>query len=188
VTRLELTTHTGTHLDVERHLSASGTTVDRLPLDLLLGRALVADLTGVREIDVRHLQRLPLRRYERVLLKTDNSRLWEQPGFSSDFAHLTTDGAAYLLECGVRLVGLDYLSVERRDGDGSVHRLLLAGKAVILEGLNLQGVEAGEYELLCLPLKVRDGDGAPARAILRRPREGEPRRTLDTHTSRWPLA
>ena len=188
VTRLILTTHSGTHLDAGRHFDDAGRTVDQLPLSLLLGKALVAELPGVREIDRAHLHRLPLRGHERVLFKTDNSALWGEAGFVAAYAHLTIAGARYLLDVGVRLVGIDYLSVEQAEGDGSVHRLLLGGGAVILEGLNLAGVPPGEYELLCLPLRVRDGDGAPARAVLRRREEPPPGEGFDPHSSRWPLS
>ncbi|HEY5974825.1 MAG TPA: cyclase family protein [Geobacteraceae bacterium] len=188
VTRLVMTTHTGTHLDAGRHLAADGETVDRIALSLLMGRAVVVELPGIREISAYQLHRLPLKGYKRVLLKTDNSKLWSRPGFVPDYAHLTADGAEYLLAAGVRLVGIDYLSVERWEGDGALHRQLLGGGAVILEGLDLSAVTPGEYELICLPLKVRDGDGAPARAVLRGAAGGEAGRTVDPHSSRWPLA
>ncbi len=188
VTRLTLTTHSGTHLDAGRHFDDNGLTVDLLPLTLLIGKALVVELAGVNEIGPVNLQRLPLRGHERVLFKTDNSALWEQAGFVPDYGHLTVDAARYLLDMGVRLVGIDYLSVESIDGDGAVHRLLLGEGAVILEGLNLAGVAPGEYELICLPLKVRDGDGAPVRAVLRTREEPLPREDFDPHSSRWPLS
>jgi arylformamidase len=110
---------------------------------------------------------LPLEGEERLLLKTDNARLWDQPGFSGDFAHITTGGARYLVEKGIKLIGIDYLSIERFHGNGEVHRFLLDNGVVILEGLNLAGIAAGNYELICLPLKIRGDDGAPVRAVLR---------------------
>ncbi|GFE56489.1 cyclase family protein [Geobacter sp. AOG1] len=187
VSRLTLTTHSGTHLDVMRHYSEHGMAVDHVPLTLLVGKALVIELAGVREIGRRELARFPVKGEERILLKTDNSLLWEHPGFHEEYAHLTEEGARYLLDAGVRLVGIDYLSIERFDGNGEVHRLLLGNGAVVLEGLNLDGVTAGHYELICLPLKVKDGDGAPVRAILRSHEAVSPS-TLEPHTSRWPLS
>ena len=187
VSRLAISTHCGTHLDVMRHYSDHGMAVDHVPLTLLVGKALVIELSGVREIGRRDLARFPVKGEERILLKTDNSLLWDRPGFHEEYAHLTEEGARYLLDEGVRLVGIDYLSIERFDGDGEVHRQLLGNGVVVLEGLNLDGVAAGHYELICLPLKIRDGDGAPVRAILRS-HEGITPPSFDPHTSRWPLS
>ena len=187
VAQLSLSTHAGTHIDAPRHFVDNGPAVDEVPLALLIGEALVADLRGVRKIGPEELAPLALDSVERLLLKTDNSSLWERGGFCEDYAALTGEGAAYLLGRGVRLVGIDYLSVEAFGGDGNVHRCLLEGGVFILEGLDLSGVAAGRYELICLPLKVREGDGAPARAILRRRGAGGAGE-FDPHTSRWPLS
>lgn len=168
VSRIAISTHTGTHLDPPRHFNDHGATIDSLPLSLFVGPALVAEITGILEIGREELVRLQLAGEERLLLKTDNSSLWDQPGFSGDFAHLTPDGARYLVEMGVKLIGIDYLSIERLNGEGEVHRILLENGAVILEGLNLAGIVAGSYELICLPLKIRGGDGGPVRAVLRK--------------------
>ena len=188
VTRLQLSTHSGTHIDAPRHFLENGTTVDHLPLTLLLGQAQVVDVGEARVLDRELLKRLPVRGHDRILFKSTNSHLWERTGFVAEFAALTADGAGYLLECGVRVVGIDYLSIEPADGDGTVHRLLLAAGTVILEGLNLAGVPAGEYELICLPMKVAGGDGAPVRAILRRDERAETPQGFDPHSSRWPLS
>lgn len=188
VSCISMSTHSGTHIDVSRHYDDHGLSVDHLPLTLLVGRALLVEVHGVREIGREQLKRLPLKGEERLLLKTDNSALWVRQGFWEDYAHLTEEGAAYLVEVGVKLVGIDYLSVERHDGNGDVHRLLLDNGAVILEGLNLDGVSPGNYELICLPLKIKDGDGAPVRAVLRS-REGTgTEKEFDAHTTKWPLA
>ncbi|HEY6007042.1 MAG TPA: cyclase family protein [Geobacteraceae bacterium] len=188
VARLSLSTHAGTHVDVPRHCDDRGLSVDRLPLDLLMGDALVADCRGVREIGRDILVALPLAGVERLLLRTDNSGLWDRPGFWEDYCAVSEEGARYLLEAGVRLVGIDYLSIEAFAGDGRVHRLLLSGGMTILEGVNLAAVPPGRYELICLPLKVADGDGAPARAILRRRRGEGGHQEFDPHTSKWPVA
>jgi arylformamidase len=183
-----MSSHCGSHIDVARHFDDHGVSVDHLPLALLMGTALVADLRGIVKIDAKVLSRLPLTGVERLLLRTDNSRLWEQEGFYESYAYLTKDGAECLLQTKVRLLGIDYLSIERFDGDGEVHRLLLGSGAVILEGLNLEGIEAGKYELICLPLKIEGGDGAPVRAILLDHRKSLPTGDFDSHTSKWPLA
>ena len=188
VSRISLATHSGTHIDVPRHYDDGGLTVDHLPLTLLVGNVLVVELHGVRQIGREELKRLPIKGEERLLLKTDNSSLWDQSGFHEEYAHLTEAGAAYLLEAGVRLVGIDYLSVERFDGGGEVHRLLLDNGTLILEGLNLDGVPTGHYELICLPLKIKDGDGAPVRAVLRSRASLTGGMEFDPHTSKWPLA
>jgi len=184
LTRLSFGSHAGTHIDAPSHLLAGGATVDAIPLSLLIGPCLVVDL---REhgavIDAPLLRRLPLKGEQRLLFHTGNSALWDRPGFVEEFAALTPDGAAYLVELGVQLVGIDYLSVERADTKGRTHRILLEAGIVILEGLNLAGIERGEYELICLPLKISGGDGAPCRAVLRG-RETPPRAA--EHHTRWP--
>jgi len=185
LTRLSFGSHAGTHIDAPSHLLADGATVDAIPLSLLIGPCLVVDLRGHgNAIDDGLLRRLPLGGQQRLLFHTDNSALWDRPGFTEEFAALTPEGAAYLVELGVQLVGIDYLSVEPFPGKGKVHRLLLEAGVVILEGLNLAGVERGEYELICLPLKVGSGDGAPCRAVLRG-RAEPPQRP--EHQTRWPL-
>jgi arylformamidase len=187
LSRLSISTHCGTHLDAPFHYCDDGLTVDAVPLTLLIGEALVAELPDVMAIGRQQLAGLPLRGVKRLLLKTGNSALLAK-GFSRDYAHLTEDGARYLLEREIGLVGIDGLSIERFDGDGSVHRLLLGSGLVILEGLQLAGVVPGHYELICLPLKIKGGDGAPVRAILRAKEHLATAAEFDPHTSRWPLS
>lgn len=186
LTRLSFGTHTGTHIDAPRHFIEKGTPVDQLSLEILMGRVLVEEISGVSEITREILARLPLRGHTRLIIKTDNSALWSREGFVERYAHLTEAGARYLVEQGLKLVGIDYLSIERFNGTGNVHRVLLENNVVVLEGLNLHGVPEGEYELICLPLKIKNGDGAPARALLR----GSASRAtdFDPHSTRWPLA
>ncbi len=184
VTRLSFGSHTGTHIDAPAHLLAGGTTVDEIPLSLLIGNCLVIDLTAHQgEIDAGLLRKLPLRGNSRLLFHTRNSALWDRPGFVEEFTVLTPEAARCLVELGVQLVGIDYLSVEGADTKGRTHRILLENGIVILEGLNLAGIERGEYELICLPLKISGGDGAPCRAVLRG-REVPPRPA--EHYTRWP--
>lgn len=184
VSRLSFGSHAGTHIDAPAHLLADGTTVDEIPLSLLIGPCLVVDLTAHDgEIDAGLLKKLPLKGEPRLLFHTRNSGLWERPGYVEEFTALTPAAATCLVELGVQLAGIDYLSVERSQTQGKVHRILLEAGVVILEGLNLTGVERGEYELLCLPLKISGGDGAPCRAVLRG-RQAPP--TGPGHHTRWP--
>jgi arylformamidase len=169
VSLLSMGSHTGTHVDAPAHFIDGGATVEALPLDTLIGPALVATVTSERLIGRRDLEPLPLDGHSRLLLKTGNSSLWAAGDFSRDFIALDLEGARYLSERGLRLIGIDYLSIEAFHSPGHpVHRHLLGAGVVILEGLDLSRVAPGVYELVCLPLPVRGIDGAPCRAVLRR--------------------
>lgn len=171
VTELRLGSHTGTHVDPPAHFLPGGATVDELALDVLVGEAVVADLTGeAGPIGPAHLERLDLPPgVARLLLKTDNSALWRRPdpSFPERYVALSEGGARWVVERGIRLVGIDFLSIEELEAPGHpTHVTLLTAGVVILEGLDLGGVAAGAYQLLCLPLRLEGGDGAPARAVL----------------------
>lgn len=170
VSRLEMGTHLLTHVDAPRHLIEHGLPVDRLPLDVLIGPALVVEPRPEKNlITATDLGQLGIRNTERLLIKTRNSELWAGGpyDFEHDFVALSKDAARWLLSRGIRLVGVDYLSVEPFDArELVVHRTLLEGGTIVLEGLDLSQVCEGRYQLICLPLKVRDGDGAPARVVL----------------------
>jgi arylformamidase len=162
VSRLQLGTHTGTHVDPPAHFLPGGVTVDELPLDVLVGPAVVADLTGVPSIDPGALEGLDLPAGTvRLLLKTVRGA-----AIAAADGALTADGARWLVDRGIRLVGADTLSVEPGTDAYPVHRVLLGAGVVIVEGLDLTSVAAGPYQLVCLPLRITGGDGAPARAIL----------------------
>jgi arylformamidase len=164
VSRLDLGVHTGTHVDAPVHFIEGAAGVDSLLLETLVGNAYVVDATEVEGVlDESSLRSLTLPDHaERLLFKTRNSRLWELDDFSHDFVHLSGSGAQYLIERGLRLVGLDYLSV----GDEEAHVALLGAGVIPVEGLDLRGAEPGEYRLACLPLRLVGADGAPARAVL----------------------
>lgn len=168
VSRLDCDVHIGTHVDAPLHFIEGGVSVDQLPLEVLCGPAAVADLTGADSITADDLAALSLpENTTRLLLKTPNSTLWQrQQSFDANYAALTADAARWIVERGIRLVGIDYLSVEGYYDGCEVHRILLEAEVVIIEGLNLIGVVAAHYELLCLPLKLVGAEGAPARAVL----------------------
>lgn len=169
VSRLVMGAHTGTHVDAPRHFFDGSAGVDELPLNLLLGRARVVEMPRRGGIAAADLEAAGLREDLRVLLKTTNSALWNSPVFHEDYTHLTESGARYLVDQGVKVVGVDYLSVEQFKKPGApAHRALLSAGVVIIEGLNLSDAEPGMYEMYCLPLRVVGGDGAPARVVLKR--------------------
>lgn len=165
---LRLGSHAGTHVDAPRHFLPDGVSVDRLDLDVLCGPAVVLHVPGTAPaVGPEHLAGLPPRT-ERLLLRTSNSGRWtERLEFFPDYVGLTLDGARALRARGVRLVGIDALSVESDPTDRfPVHRELLAAGVPIVEGLLLGPAPAGRYEMSCLPLRLQDGDGAPARVVL----------------------
>src|SRR5438132_4292849 len=167
VSRIQFGSHTGTHADSARHFFDDGQTVDQIPLDRLMGPArLVAFDDGVRAIGEAELRAANVDEQKRVLLRTRNSALLHQPQFAKDYTYLAPDGAKYLVSLGVELVGIDYLSVEQfHSGHHLAHRTLLEKNVVILEGLDLSEPPAGDYQLICLPLRLEGLDGAPARAV-----------------------
>jgi arylformamidase len=168
ITGMSLSAHTGTHVDAPCHFLQGGAGVDGLELKTLVGPARVVRLNDVKQIGPVEIARLPLEGVERLLIDTCGSTLTGDGEFDTSFISLTSEGAHALVGRGVRLVGIDSLSVDLFDAPGHpAHRALMAAGVVIIEGLNLSGVPVGDYELLCLPLKMVDSDGAPARVVLR---------------------
>ncbi len=169
VSQLSFGTHIGTHVDPPAHFVAGGATLDQLSLDVLIGPARVIDVGEAPFIDVAVLNRVNLDGVTRVLFKTLNSLLWNSTDeFYEDFVYLETDAAEMLVERGVKLVGIDYLSVEKFNfAEPTTHYALLRHNVIIIEGLDLNAVAPGDYELICLPIKLKDGDGGPARVVLR---------------------
>ena len=170
VSRMVIGTHTATHVDAPLHFFDGEPGIDQLPLDLLVGRVRVIDLPHRGGITEQHLAAAGLREDLRVLLRTPNSALWNaHDGFHTDYTYVAEDAAKFLVAQGVKLVGVDYLSVEQFKKPGApAHRALLGNGVIIIEGLNLSEAEAGHYEMYCLPLKLANGDGAPARVVLKR--------------------
>lgn len=171
VTALSLGAHTATHVDAPNHFIEGGRRVEDLDLGKLIGACRVIEIPReVTAVGVEHLTQA--QGAERVLFKTRNSDFWNEPGhaFRKDFTYISPAAAEALAEAGMKLVGIDYLSVEKFGSrDFATHVALLRREVVIVEGLDLRGVPAGDYELLCLPLKIKSetGDGAPARVVLR---------------------
>ncbi|MGH9330164.1 MAG: cyclase family protein [Vicinamibacterales bacterium] len=169
VSRLTLGTHTGTHIDAPRHMIDGAPTLDQLPLEALVGPARVVAVDTDRAIEARHVSGDTLQESTRILFKTRNSTFWGSPQFRTDFVFLTEEAARALVHAGVRLVGIDYLSIEEYKKPGApAHKALLSAGVVVVEGLDLTQAEAGPYDLICLPISVTGADGAPARVILRR--------------------
>ena len=167
VTRLSLGSHTGTHVDAPRHFIDEGETVDALPLESLCGPARVIRVDDDTSVKRRHLE--PHRGVERILFQTRNGALWNKRGFQNDFVYVEPEAADWLVAQRVRLVGIDYLSIEQfHSGNYHTHHALLGAGIVIVEGLDLRNIEPGDYNLWCLPLKVVGADGAPCRAVLSR--------------------
>lgn len=170
VSFLNFGAHTGTHVDAPAHFIEGAAKIDSLPLDVLIGRARVIRVPDDRtEIDSEFLSTCDLDQVERVIFRTRNSGLWHE-GFRKDFTHLLPEAAEMLVSRGVKLAGTDYLSIEKfHSGHHRTHLALLSNGVVIVEGLSLSEVEPGDYELICLPLRIAEGagDGAPARVVLR---------------------
>jgi arylformamidase len=168
LSRMELGTHTGTHVDAPLHFIDGAAGADRLPLDALVGPAVVVDARGASgDIDAAALAALEVPATERLLLRTRNGDLWERDGFTSDYVGVAEDAAHELVAMGVRLVGIDYLSIAPSGDPAPTHRVLLEAGVVVVEGLDLRSAPAGRYDLICLPLRLEGADGAPARALLR---------------------
>jgi arylformamidase len=171
VSRISMSVHSGTHLDAPYHFLGGDTpTVDQLPLDRLVGRAYVLEIpdnTLLITATILKTHKIPPRT-KRLLLKTSNSRIWENQvkEFVTGFVALTPDAAEFLVSRGIQLIGIDYLSIAPFKQGTPVHKILLSTGTIIVEGINLSRVPQGKYHLICLPLKLVGSDGSPARVIL----------------------
>jgi arylformamidase len=169
VSEISMGAHTGTHMDGPLHFVREGKGLDEMPLHATIGPARVIEVSDPESIKPDELDPHRLQRNERILFKTHNSaRHWSSEDFNEDFVYISQEAARYLADHGIRTVGVDYLSVGgfRKDGV-ETHRALLEAGIWVIEGLDLSEVKPGEYELICLPVKIERSDGAPARAILR---------------------
>lgn len=174
VTKVESGNHLGTHIDAPRHFFDDGAGVDVFPPEQLVGPAVLLDVTGANDDTISAedlevaLREVPKENAARILLKTKNTErgLLGQP-FTEDYVALSGEAAEWLADRGTKVVGIDYLSIQKRGPDRTPHEALLKADVAIIEGLYLRDVPAGEYELIALPLRITDGDGAPARVLLR---------------------
>lgn len=170
VSHLDMGVHTGTHVDAPYHFFNHGKSIETLPLDVLIGTVQVVELPDSCDvINSEVIKTAGIQtRLERVLFKTRNSHIWEKnlTEFQTNFVGINEDGAQYLVDSGIRFVGIDYLSIAPYKHSRPTHEILLKSNVVILEGANLSGVPAGDYELICLPIKLGGSDGAPARVVL----------------------
>jgi len=167
VTAIEMGSHTGTHMDAPFHIIDGGRCLNDFALDTLIGKATVVEIPSARSVGRSHLEGIDWVGVERVLLKTENSKHWNDDKFYEEFVYLEPDGAQFLVERGVRLVGIDYLSIDKFQSEShSTHFVLLTKNVMIIEGLNLNAVPQGNYTIIALPLNLQEADGAPARVVL----------------------
>jgi arylformamidase len=171
VTRISLPSHCGTHVDPPWHFVEDGARLDQIPIERWVGPCQVIQFAdSVDRIEPAHLESASIApTTTRLLFKTRNSAHWQRKPitFATDYVALSSDAARWVIDRGLKLIGIDALSFELYDdAENSVHRAILGNDIVAIEGLNLSGVDPGFYDLVCLPLKLRDADGAPARVIL----------------------
>ena len=171
VSRLDLDVHTGTHVESALHYVEGGDPVETIPLEAFVGPALVVDLRSADAIGTDELEAAEIPDgTERLLLRTRNSGLLRAgQDFDQQFVGLTVEGARWVAFGGFRLVGTDFLSIQRFGDDPETHRVLMRANVAILEGLDLSAVDPGEYRLTCLPIRLHGTEAAPARAILEAP-------------------
>ena len=170
LSQISTTAHIGTHMDAPRHYLAGAAGMESMPIAASIGRARVIEIADPEVIRTSELEPHHLANGERVLFKTSNSgRCWKTDHFQKQYVFIEPEAARYLAGSGVQTVGVDYLSVGSFEDTGpETHRILLQAGIWIIEGLNLEHVDPGEYEPVCLPLKIIGGDGAPARAVVRK--------------------
>jgi arylformamidase len=165
--RLACSSHIGTHIDAPYHFTEGGATIDQVSLQNLIGEALVVEVDVEDRITAQELANIDFETYKRILFKTRNSELLKSEDFTKDYVSLDYSAAALLVENNVRVVGIDYLSIEEFETDEHpVHKLLTGNDVIIIESLDLSAIEPGAYFMVALPLKLRNSDGAPARVVL----------------------
>ncbi len=169
VSKIDMCAHAGTHMDGLNHFIKDGAPLDTVPFDAVIGPCRVIEIKDADSVKPAELTKHKLRKGERILLRTRNSRRqWWEEDFDTQFIHISKDAAQHMVDRDIRTIGVDYLSVGGYQRDGvECHQVLLGAGVWIIEGLDLTKVKPGKYDLICLPVKIRNSDGAPARAILR---------------------
>jgi len=169
VSVLSFGSHTGTHMDAPLHFLRNGKSLDKMPLDATIGPARVIEIKDKEAVKVEEIANQRIKPGERILFKTRNSKnAWKSDDFEKNFIYISKEAAVFLAKAKVMTVGIDYLSVGGFFKDGKeTHDALLSAGIWVIEGLNLAKIKPGKYELNCLPIKVLNSDGAPARALLR---------------------
>jgi len=169
VSAMAMSSHSGTHMDSPFHFLHGAKTMDALPWDAVIGPCRVVEIQDPKAIKPAELKKLKLQKGERILFKTPNSaRSWKKAEFDKDFVYISKEAAQYIVDCGVQTVGVDYLSVGGFYKDGiETHHILLGAEVWIIEGLDLSKIKPGDYDLICLPIKFQNGDGAPSRCLIR---------------------
>lgn len=170
LTKLDMSAHTATHMDAMRHFVADGATIDEMPLEATIGKCRVVAIDTEDQIMPEHLEPLNLQKGERIIFKTKSTtRSWDMgPKFDENFISISEAAGQVLADAGVMTVGVDYLSIGGYEKDGvEVHQVMLGAGIWVIEGLYLAEIEPGDYEMICLPLKIKGADGAPSRALLR---------------------
>ena len=168
-TSIEVNVHTGTHIDAPLHFIKNGQSIDRMNLSIFIGSVFIVYLPDVREITAKDLEKINLpENVNRILFKTSNSLLWNRDNseFEKEYVGITSDAATWLVEKQITLVGIDYISIATFKETVEVHNILLKEGIAVLEAINLVNVEEGNYKLVCLPIKITNAEGAPARAVL----------------------
>lgn len=170
VSLIRIGSHTGTHIDAPNHIFTDGPSLDLIPLERMNGRAKVFDVSGYKEINYTILKDFNIELDDIVLFRTDNSLKWSCDGVLDDYVTLTYESADYLAEKRIKMIGIDYMTIERprakREIGKSIHKKLLSNNVLILESLNLKNICIGEYELFCLPPLIEGLDGCTVRVVL----------------------
>jgi arylformamidase len=169
VSAVSMTVHTATHMDAPSHFTKLKTGIDKMPLSAVVGNVRVIEIKDEESIRLEEIRPHRIRKGEKILFKTKNSkRKWDKKPFDEKFVYISTEAAKFLAERGVQTIGVDYLSIGGFDGNiVEVHQIILKARIWVIEGLDLSRVEPGSYEMVCLPIKIENCDGAPARALLR---------------------
>ena len=169
--QININVHNGTHIDAPRHFIENGVTIDEMPYDVMMGKTRIIEIKDKESIKVEELNDHDIKEGEKILFKTRNSSLYKLDKFTEDYVYVSDEAAYFLRDKHVSLVGIDYLaigSIKDLENLFEVHKTLLSSGIWIVEGLNLEGISQGDFELICMPIKIKEGDAAPARAIIRK--------------------